>query len=96
MSEPELREIIQKRASRTVMTFSADAIWTIVILSRGLPYFTQTLSKFAALHAIDNQLLRDNLDENERQSGFEAAVGSEVMIALGPEVCKPFSLAPAF
>jgi len=41
-------------------------------------------------------LLRDNLDENERQSGFEAAVGSEVMIALGPEVCKPFSLAPAF
>ena len=40
MSEPELKEIIQKRASRTVMTFSGDAIWTIVILSRGLPYFT--------------------------------------------------------
>jgi Cdc6-like AAA superfamily ATPase len=52
MSNGELREIIQKRASRTVMTFSGDATWTIVALSRGLPYFTQTLSKHAALHAI--------------------------------------------
>ncbi|MBU6463892.1 MAG: AAA family ATPase [Bradyrhizobium sp.] len=55
MSDNELKEIIQKRANRTVMTFSGDATWTIIALSRGLPYFTQTLSKFAALHAIDNQ-----------------------------------------
>ncbi|MGX1164255.1 DNA-binding ferritin-like protein (Dps family)/GTPase SAR1 family protein [Bradyrhizobium sp. USDA 372] len=54
MSDAELKEIIQKRANRTVMTFSGDAMWTIIVLSRGLPYFTQTLSKFAALHAIDN------------------------------------------
>jgi hypothetical protein len=40
--------------------------------------------------------LRDNLDENGRQSGFEAAAGSEVMIALSPAVGKPFSLAPLF
>src|SRR5262249_37163038 len=33
MSESELKEIIQKRANRTVMTFSADAIWTVIILS---------------------------------------------------------------
>jgi Cdc6-like AAA superfamily ATPase len=65
MSEPELREIIQKRANRTVMTFSNDAIWTIVILSRGLPYFTQTLSKFAALHAIDNRRLEITNDDVE-------------------------------
>jgi hypothetical protein len=39
------------------MTFSTDAIWTIIILSRGLPYFTQTLSKHAALHAIDSRRL---------------------------------------
>lgn len=55
MSESELKEIIQKRASRTVMTFSGDAIWTIIVLSRGLPYFTQTLSKHAALEAIEQQ-----------------------------------------
>jgi len=29
MSEAELKEIIQKRASRTLMRFSGDAIWTI-------------------------------------------------------------------
>jgi Holliday junction resolvasome RuvABC ATP-dependent DNA helicase subunit len=57
MSDVELKEIIQKRASRTVMTFSADAIWTIIVLSRGLPYFTQTLSKHAAMHAIDQRHL---------------------------------------
>jgi hypothetical protein len=39
------------------MTFSPDAIWTIIVLSRGLPYFTQTLSKHAALHAIENRRL---------------------------------------
>jgi len=57
MSESELREIIHRRSSRTVMKFSGDAIWTIIILSRGLPYFTQTLSKHAALHAIDHRRL---------------------------------------
>jgi hypothetical protein len=65
MSESELREIIQKRASRTVMTFSPDAIWTIIALSRGLPYFTQTLSKHAALHAIDNRRLVVTNDDVE-------------------------------
>ena len=57
MSNQELREIIQKRAGRTMLKFSADAIWTIVCLSRGLPYFTQTLSKYAAVHAIDDRRL---------------------------------------
>ena len=55
MSNAELREIIQKRASRTAMTFSGDAMWTIIVLSRGLPYFTQTLSKHAALQAISDR-----------------------------------------
>lgn len=57
MSNDELREIINKRCELTVMSFNADAIWTIVILSRGLPYFTQTLSKHAALHAISSKRL---------------------------------------
>lgn len=47
------------------MTFSRDAMWTIVILSRGLPYFTQTLSKFAALHAIENRRLEVTNDDVE-------------------------------
>lgn len=65
MSQDELKEIIQKRAKRTVMTFSQDAVWTIIVLSRGLPYFTQTLSKHAALHAIDNRRLEVTNDDVE-------------------------------
>lgn len=65
MSENELKEIIQKRASRTVMTFSGDAMSTIIALSRGLPYFTQTLSKHAALHAIDDRRLEVTNDDVE-------------------------------
>ena len=41
MSEKELKEIIYQRAKQTPMSFSNDAIWSIVILSRGLPFFTQ-------------------------------------------------------
>lgn len=71
MSESELKEIIQKRASRTVMSFSGDAMWTIIILSRGLPYFTQTLSKHAAMHAIaDRRLEVTNSDVESSMGNF--------------------------
>ena len=71
MSEGELKEIIQKRAGRTVMSFSGDAMWTIIILSRGLPYFTQTLSKHAALHAIaDRRIEVTNSDVESSMGNF--------------------------
>lgn len=73
MSNSELREIIQKRSSRTVMEFDADAIWTVITLSRGLPYFTQTLSKHAALHAIERRsLLITNSDVEASMERFIA------------------------
>lgn len=65
MSNSELREIIQKRANRTVMKFSVDAIWTIVVLSRGLPYFTQTLSKYAAIQAVRRRSIVVSNDDVE-------------------------------
>lgn len=71
MSKSELKEIIQKRASRTVMQFSPDAMWTIIALSRGLPYFTQTLSKYAALQAIaGRRLLVTNEDVEASMTRF--------------------------
>jgi hypothetical protein len=71
MSNSELKEIIQKRANRTVMQFSPDAMWTIIALSRGLPYFTQTLSKYAALHAIlGRRLLVTNEDVESSMARF--------------------------
>ncbi|GGF43221.1 DNA-binding protein [Aliidongia dinghuensis] len=69
MSDSELKEIIQKRTNRTIMQFSADAIWTIITLSRGLPFFTQTLSKHAALNAIDNR--RTTVTNNDVESSMD-------------------------
>jgi Cdc6-like AAA superfamily ATPase len=63
MSESELREIIKKRADRTPMIFSDDAVWTIVVLSRGLPFFTQTLSKHAAISAIEHRRTTISTDD---------------------------------
>ncbi len=57
MEEPELKEIIDKRISRTTMMFDGDSKWTIITLSRGLPFFTQTLSKYAAQNAITRRRL---------------------------------------
>ncbi len=53
------------------MSFSGDAMWTIIILSRGLPYFTQTLSKHAAMHAIaDRRLEVTNSDVESSMGNF--------------------------
>lgn len=47
------------------MSFLPDAVWTIVVLSRGLPYFTHTLSKHAALHAISDRRIEVTNDDVE-------------------------------
>lgn len=71
MSDGELKEIIQKRSGRTLMEFSGDAMWTIIILSRGLPYFTQTVSKYAAIHAIaERRLIVSNQDVEASLGNF--------------------------
>lgn len=66
MSDSELKEIIVKRTSRTDISFENDAVWTIITLSRGLPYFTQTLSKHASLKAIESKRLKVKNDDVEK------------------------------
>jgi len=63
MSDSELREIITKRTDRTAIKFDKDAIWTVITLSMGLPYFTQTLSKFAALNAVRERRIEVHNDD---------------------------------
>lgn len=71
MSENELQEIIEQRLQQTRIKFKPDAIWTIIILSRGLPFFTQTLSKLSALNAIENRRLNvDNSDVEVAMTRF--------------------------
>ncbi len=72
MTQQELKEIIDKRASRTPIKFSNDAIWTIVVLSRGLPFFTQTLAKHAAINAARNE--RVNVTNDDVEAGMEQLI----------------------
>ncbi len=84
MSESELKEIITKRISQTVMSFSKDAIWTIVILSRGLPYFTQMLARNAAQKAIESRrVLVNNDDVDGAMSKFIDDTGASFKGAYG-------------
>lgn len=71
MSDSELKEIITSRTSKTVMKFDGDAVWTIITLSRGLPFFTQTLSKHAAMHAIkERRLIVESKDVEHSMDKF--------------------------
>lgn len=66
MSDGELNEVINTRLSKTPMKLSGDARWTIVTLSRGLPYFTQMLGKHAATHAARSKKLNISVSDVER------------------------------
>jgi Cdc6-like AAA superfamily ATPase len=66
MSDGELNEVIDTRISKTPLKLEADARWTIVTLSRGLPYFTQMLTKHAATHAARSKSLSIKIDDVER------------------------------
>jgi Cdc6-like AAA superfamily ATPase len=54
MSAPELNEILDKRLQLTPLSLAEDARSAIVGLSCGLPYYVQTLGKFAAQNALQN------------------------------------------
>lgn len=52
MSTDELRQLITTRYQRCGIETDSDAIWKMVFLSRGLPYYAQLLGMNAALFSI--------------------------------------------
>ena len=65
MNSTELNEILDSRLKLTPMTLSGDARWTVVTLSRGLPYYVHILGKYAALNAVYRERVRivaENVD----------------------------------
>lgn len=57
MSTEELKQIILTRYNRCGIQTDADAVWKIIFLSRGLPYYTHLLAMHAARYAIDRKKL---------------------------------------
>ena len=58
MTAHELNEILDRRLRRTPVEITGDARWTLVTLSRGMPYYIQMLGKYASLHAVRGRKLR--------------------------------------
>lgn len=52
MSPDEIRDIVTTRFRRLRMKITSEAIWRIVYFSSGLPFYTHSLGKYAALSAI--------------------------------------------
>ncbi len=57
MNDTELNDVIDTRLGKTQFRIDGDARWTIITLSRGLPYFTQMLTKYSAKAAIGEKTL---------------------------------------
>ena len=57
MATPELRELLEKRIGKLGMKIDGNAKWKTINLSKGLPAFTHSLGKGAALSAIKDRRL---------------------------------------
>jgi Cdc6-like AAA superfamily ATPase len=63
MGATDLNTILDDRFRLTSLILSDDARAEIVTLACGLPYYVQTLGKFAAQHAIQQQRLRVQIED---------------------------------
>lgn len=55
MSTEELKQLVLTRYQRCGIKTDADAVWKMIFLSRGLPYYTHLLAMHAARYAIDHR-----------------------------------------
>ena len=72
MSTEELKQLVLARYARCGILTDADAVWKIIFLSRGLPYYAHLLAMHAARNAIDKRKIMVNHDDVDR--ALEAAI----------------------
>jgi Cdc6-like AAA superfamily ATPase len=108
MSAPDLNEILDRRLQLTPVSLSGDARTAIVRLSCGLPYYVQTLGKFAAQNAIRERRTKVDLEDVEAaidrfivESGesfydaYQKATGSRQVRNIFEEMTLASALAPS-
>ena len=83
MSAIDLNEILDRRLRSTPLTVADDARSAIVGLSCGVPYYVQTLGKFAAQNAIRAQRLR------VRVADVDAAI-TKFIVESGESFAEPY------
>ena len=55
MSPEEVKQLILTRYTRCGIQTDSDAVWKIIFLSRGLPYYAHLIAMNAARYSIDNK-----------------------------------------
>ena len=70
MNASDLNEILDSRLRLTPLRLCDEARSELVALSCGLPYYTQTLGKLAALNAINDH--RDRINVNDIDAAIES------------------------
>jgi Cdc6-like AAA superfamily ATPase len=66
MSTEELKQVVVTRYTRCGLKTDADAVWKIIFLSRGLPYYAHLLAMNAARYAIDHKKLNVKHEDVDR------------------------------
>lgn len=69
MSQEELGDIVTTRLRRNAMTVDTNTLWRITFFSSGLPFYTHSLGKYAALRAIIAR--RRKVTENDVYSAMQ-------------------------
>lgn len=58
MSDEEMRDLVIARLQRVSMTIASDALWRILFVSKGLPFYGHLLGLHASLAAVNRRSLR--------------------------------------
>lgn len=73
MSTDELKQLVITRYSRCGIRTDADAVWKIIFLSRGLPYYAHSLAMNAARYAVDRR--KSYVRHEDVDKALDSAIG---------------------
>jgi hypothetical protein len=72
MSDEEMRDLVVTRLQKLNMTISGDALWRIIFVSKGLPFYGHLLGLYSATTAVARRSLR--IEERDVTQGLHGAI----------------------
>ncbi|HTQ15433.1 MAG TPA: AAA family ATPase [Rhizomicrobium sp.] len=72
MSDDEMKDLIVQRLNRVQMSLSGDALWRMIFISKGLPFYGHLLGLHSSLTAISRKRIR--IEERDVADGLQDAL----------------------
>lgn len=72
MSDEEMRDLVVTRLKSLNMTISGDALWRIIFVSKGLPFYGHLLGLYSATTAVQRRSLR--IEDRDVIEGLQGAI----------------------